>query len=340
MSKLVSIKEWLGKDAEPSKRRAVQVIKFIFILCLFIGVFWVIPFTDVLQVIKSANAFLLIIGIGLGLPIIYLNSVRLGMLTRKQGLAITVNRLFVVNLMVKFYMLFLPGTLIGSGIRWAKISPSGKSAESLAAVAFNRFIEIFLIIVTGIFWFVAGIGQETINLPIIGFFFLSIVVFWLLFIKISIYFAKWFNTKPEINTKHAGWQIVWNYLRKTINSLSVYSELTVKELFLLIGIGMLAYLVGLTSYSFIARSTGIDISIFNLGWTRSAILLAALAPISIAGGLGVREVSLVVLMSLYGIEAEVALAFSILLFARNFFLSLIGGVLELREIINNRKAKK
>ena len=163
MLMLVTMQEWLGKDAEPSKRRVVQGLKFIFILCLFAGLFWIIPLADVLQVIKSANSFLLVIGITLGLPNIYLNSARLGMLTRKQGLAITINRLFIVNLMVKFYLLFLPGTLVGSGIRWAKISPSGKSAETLAAIAFNRFIEIFLIIITGIFWFVAGSDQAVVR---------------------------------------------------------------------------------------------------------------------------------------------------------------------------------
>ncbi len=338
MSKLISGKEWLGKDAELSKRRVVQALKFIFLLCLFFGLFWIIPLADVFQVIKSANPLLLIIGLGLGLPNIYLKSVRLGLLTRKQGLPISFNRLFVVNLMVKFYLLVLPGTLIGSGIRWAKISPSGKSAESLAAVAFNRFIETFLIIITGIFWFIAGIGQETINWVILLAFFLSIIIIWFLFIKVSIYLAQWFESKPEIITGHARWQFIWDYLKRTVKSLSVYAGLSIRELFNLIGVGLLAYLVGLISYIFIARSTDIDISIYNLGWTQSAILLAALAPIAIAGGLGIREVSLVVMLGLYGVEAEVALAFSILLFARNIFLSLIGGILELREIIQKRKA--
>lgn len=339
MSRLDSVKEWLGKDAEPSKRRVVQALKIVILLCLFIGLFWIVPIADVFKVIKTANPILLMVGIALGLPFIYLKSVRLGLLTRKQGLLISFNRLFVVNLIVKFYLLFLPGTLIGSGIRWAKISPSGKSAESLAAIAFNRFIETFLVIITGIFWFVAGIGQKTIDIFVLLAFFLCIVIAWLLFIKLSIYLAKWFESKPETITEHPSWQFIWNYLKRTIKSLSIYAGLTYQELFLLICIGILAYLVGLISYIFIARSTGIDISVYNLGWTRSAILLAALAPISIAGGLGIREVSLVVMLSLYGVEAEVALAFSLLLFTRNIFLSLIGGILEFREIMITRKAK-
>ena len=71
----------------------------------------------------------------------------------------------------------------------------------------------------------------------------------------------------------------------------------------------------------------------------SIILLASYLPISFAGGLGIREVSLVVLLSMFGIEAEIALAFSLLIFTRAIVLSLIGGVIEIFEVIQNRKAR-
>ena len=326
-----------GKEGGKINPRVLQGIKLILVVGLFTALFWVIPFQDVFKVIKTAQPGLLVLGIALGLPNVYMKSVRLGLLTRKQGLPITFNRLFVVNLMVKFYLLFLPGTLIGSGIRWAKISPSGKSAESLAAVAFNRFIETFITILAGVFWFVTGIGQEKINLSIVFAFLVSIIFGWLLFIKLSIYLTQRFDHSPEKISSQSVRQFIWNYSKRTIKSLSLYARLSIKDLSLLIGVGIMSYLVGFLSYIMIARSIGIDISIFHLGWTRSAVLLAALLPLSIAGGLGIREVSLVVLLSFYGVESEVALAFSLLLFSRNIFLSLIGGFLELCEIFANRR---
>jgi uncharacterized protein (TIRG00374 family) len=263
----------------------------------------------------------------------------LGLLTRKQGLAISYNRLFAVNLMVKFYMLFLPGAMIGSGIRWAKISPSGKSAESFAAVAFNRLLEIFLIVVTGLFWFLAGINQENFNFLILLIFVISTALIWLLYVKVSLFLVDWFDKKPTRDSQNSRWQIVWNYLERIIRSLSVYTAFSLKEMLPLFGLGVLSYFVGLASYVFIAHSIGISVSIFDLGWIRSVILLAAYLPFSFAGGLGIREVSLVVLLSMYGVEAETALAFSLLLFARAVVLSLIGGVLELGEVIQKRKAR-
>jgi uncharacterized protein (TIRG00374 family) len=339
MQKINSLKKWFGKDAEPAKRRVVQAIKFGILICLFIGLFWIVPIADVLQVIKSANPALLLVGIALGLPKVYLNSVMLGLLTQKQGLRISYNRLFAVNMMVKFYMLFLPGAMIGSGIRWAKISPSGKSAESFAAVAFNRFLEIFLIIVTGLFWFLAGINQESFSIILLIIFVISMVLLWLIYIKVSLFLVDWFERKPTLPNRSSILQKVWNYLRKLVNSLSVYIAFSLKELLLLFGLGILSYFVGLASYVFIARSVDISVSIFDLGWIRSIILLAAYLPFSFAGGLGVREVSLVVLLATFGVEAEIALAFSLLIFIRAVVLSLIGGVLELAEVLQKRKAR-
>ena len=339
MIKSSRVKEWLGKDAEPSKRRVVQTFKFFILICLFIGLFWIIPIADVFQIIKSANSFLLVIGIALGLPKIYINSVMLGILIKKQSMSISYNRLFAVNLMVKFYMLFLPGAMIGSGIRWAKISPSGKSAESLAAVAFNRFLEIFLIIATGLFWFIAGIKQESFSILILLIFILSIILLWMIYVKVSLFLVDWFDKKNSYGSQNAKWQISWNYLEKIVKSLSVYTKFSIKEMLFIFGFGVLSYLVGLTSYIFIAYSVGISISIFDLGWTMSIILLASYLPISFAGGLGIREVSLVVLLSMFGIEAEIALAFSLLIFTRAIVLSLIGGVIEIFEVIQNRKAR-
>jgi len=338
MQKLHSLKVWFGRDAEPSKRRVVQAVKLVILICLFAALFWIIPIADVLQVIKSALPALLLIGFAITFLKLYINGVMLGLLTKKQGFSISYNRLFAVNLIVKFYTLFLPGTMIGSGIRWAKISPSGKSAESLAAVAFNRFLEIFIIIVTGFFWFLTGIKAETVSVLIILLFIISMILVWVIFIKVGNFLVDWFDKKPRLETENPKWQTIWNYLKKIIRSLSVYTHFSNKEMGLLFGLGVLAYLIGLASDFLIARSINISISIIDLGWIRSIILLAAYTPISFAGGLGIREVSLVVLLAMFGIDADIALAYSLLILARTVILSLVGGVLELVEVLQKRKA--
>ena len=337
MPELHLLDPWREYNSQPSKEKLFKYFKLILVLVIFIGLFFIIPIGEVLEVIKYSNYHLLIIGIILVLPAIYLKSIRLAFLTRKQGIMISVNRVFIVNMIVKFYLLFLPGTIMGSGIRWAKISSTEKSAETIAALVFNRIIELFLIIITGSFWFLTGIGRETLDGLTVVAFWVTISATWSLFIKGSRMVAIWGENHPEIGSKYPIWQRIWGYLRKILQSMIVYEELKLRDLFYLFSVGILAYLIGLTSYIFIAYSTGISLSIIHLGWMQAVIILTSFTPISFAGGIGIRDISLILLLSLFGIDPQVALAFSLLLFGRNIFLSLIGGVLEALEFFSSKK---
>lgn len=326
-------KNWRRHTSEPRTRKLFQYLKIVLLLILTLSLFYIIPIKDVLHVLKGTNILYLLAGILLGLLNIYLKSVRLGFLTHKQGITLSINRLFLVNLIVKFYLLFLPGTIIGSGIRWRKISPADKSAEALAAVAFNRLIDIFIIIITGLFWFLYGLGHDKLNWATTAAFFPAIGIIWILFFKSTRYIASWIDNHTNQDSNRQSWNWFWRYLRKILYSLNTYGDFSIRNIIYLFSIGILAYLVALLSYIIIAYSTGIWISIINLGWIQAIVDLASITPLSIAGGLGIREVSHVVLLSLYEIEAEVALAFSLLLFARTLILSLMGGIIEFVEVI-------
>ena len=67
--------------------------------------------------------------------------------------------------------------------------------------------------------------------------------------------------------------------------------------------------------------------------------LATQFTFSIMEGLGVREVTLVALLSLFEISADQAVAFSFLIFSRGVIISLLGGLIEAIDTLrNNRKA--
>lgn len=336
MIRLITLREWLGKDALPEKKKALKTIKLLFLLALFIGLFLVIPIQDVVGVISSAHPGLLAIGLLLGLPMVYINAYELGLLTRKQGVSIPSLKLFAIHLVVKFYQLFLPGAIIGSGIRWLRISPRGKSIETLAAMAFYRLLDVFTVIAVGVFWFITGTSQVDMNPWTIGLFFMGIAMMWLSLTKGSLRIAKWLEQRSYSGPGRPAFQVIRHYGERMVKSMASYADLTLRELSTLVGAEILSDLVSLISYMFIARSVGIEISIANLGWMRSVFLLASLTPLTFAGGIGIREVSFVIMMSAFDISPEVALAFSLLLFCRTLFLSLTGGFIELAETISSR----
>ena len=81
------------------------------------------------------------------------------------------------------------------------------------------------------------------------------------------------------------------------------------------------------------------IPIYDLGWTHAVVFFAAFTPLSIAGGLGIRDISLVFMLSLFGVDPEVALAFSLLIFSRGVFLSLLGGLMALSEALEKKQVE-
>jgi uncharacterized membrane protein YbhN (UPF0104 family) len=84
---------------------------------------------------------------------------------------------------------------------------------------------------------------------------------------------------------------------------------------------------------------GIDLGFLTMGWIQSIVSLTAQLPFAMADGLGVREVTLVAVLSLYDVTAEQALALSFLIFTRSLIIALIGGVLEAVGALKHRRVE-
>ncbi|MFZ4463142.1 MAG: lysylphosphatidylglycerol synthase transmembrane domain-containing protein [Bacteroidales bacterium] len=90
-------------------------------------------------------------------------------------------------------------------------------------------------------------------------------------------------------------------------------------------ITLLAYLAFYGAISMIFLSLGIEMPIADIALILSVVGLATILPISFAG-FGTREMSLVYLLSMYGISSETAISFSLLQFTAFF---LWGGIIGL-----------
>lgn len=113
-----------------SAQRARQSLKIILLIMLFIGLFWFIDFGAVMQVLSQAETILVLTGLALIFPAEFLNAIQLRILAKRQNINHNVWQLFAINLSIKFYLLFLPGAIVGSGICWYKLSqPGGKHAR-------------------------------------------------------------------------------------------------------------------------------------------------------------------------------------------------------------------
>ena len=91
------------------------------------------------------------------------------------------------------------------------------------------------------------------------------------------------------------------------------------------------HMVAFISKYLLARSLGIDVSFFSITLITAIVWLLISIPITISGA-GVRELSMVYMFSLYGVDAEAATALSIY----SYIIGLLLGMLGLLFIINWR----
>ena len=93
-------------------------------------------------------------------------------------------------------------------------------------------------------------------------------------------------------------------------------------------LGVVVHLIGIVAFAMVAAALGLELSYLTIGWTRSAAILVAILPVSLAG-LGLREGAFVLLLAPYGIAPADALAYSLLAFTTTVLaIGLIGGVVE------------
>jgi glycosyltransferase 2 family protein len=315
------------------KKKLLLVLKIVISGLLLAYLFTIIPFSEVVSSIKSANIFLVLTGIMLAVPISYLSALETQYLTRIQGMNLSVFEILKIHLITSFYGLFLPGTLTGGAVKWYKLSKFGNKSSAAAVVVFHRFLEVLVIILIGIFFSIPALynaDNKTFILVLSGIFLVLIAVYFLFLNKKFILFIK---------KLLLGLPLPIFFKEKMGNfsdAMSQFSNMNFKDHLEIIGLLFLYHGLGVLSFYCFAISLNIELSIWIIGWIRSAMSIAIMLPFSFAG-LGIREGSLVFLFSQYGVLPEVSLALSLLFFSRNLLTSLAGGLFEFKEFIFSKK---
>lgn len=330
---------WFLKSDEPKARRARRLVRFIIIIGMFIALFWIIPIRSVFQALLKTDPLLFAFGVILAVVKIFLFSVQMKPLLDNQGIDRSISQIFKINLVVKFYLLLMPSSLVASGIRWYRFAqPEGKVAESLVALAFIRLFKTFLTLTLGLGFLLISMQQGfQFRIGWIALLVLGIIVIWIVITRYSLPIYKWFRTHAGFILDRSFLESFLRIVEKLLTSASSYADMPGRDLLLSMSAGVLAALVGIASGVFLARAIGMDLGFLELGWVLSIMSLATQFTLSIMEGLGVREVTLVALLSFFNISAEQALAFSFLIFSRGVIISLIGGAIEALDTLRSRR---
>lgn len=209
----------------------------------------IIPFSEVVRSVMSARVSYIIIALLVSPFVIYVEAYGMKILTDKQGMLLSIRQIVDINLITRFYGLFLPGSLAGGAIRWHKLSqPNNKWTEALASLAFNRLIGTIVLVIVGIlFWMLDTNSRSNY---IIGLNLLAILSGLLI-----LHFLVFDGKVSSFLRKHLGkvnLSLIPRILRSKISELlistSQYHSFSRSLLIYILGLSLTRHLLGILSF--------------------------------------------------------------------------------------------
>jgi len=303
---------------------AKKLLRILVAAILLYYIFSYVGLQTVISAIGGANLSILWLAFFVAIIVQLVVSYRLKRLTDVQGLCLPTLLVFEVNLATRFYGLFLPGGNITALL--IRISKFTRERSQITSVVVSLFADRIM---------------ATLSLCVLGLFFWTQAQpqpdgLWLLVFALATtacliptYFLFIQSFSPKSGRLAPLLQRLSPSLREKLTRAFQRSCQTGgKVLVSSLTLSVMAHLIGIVGYWLIAQSLGMELSLLLIAWIRSGMMLVTLLPITIAG-LGVREVAALILLQHYGVESDIAIAFSMLVFTVTVVaIGLLGGLTE------------
>jgi hypothetical protein len=242
-----------------------------------------------------------------------------------QGISFSLRQITSINLVTSFYGLFLPTYLAGGLIRWHHFSrPDGKRAQALAAMVLSREVELLTTLGYGIVFYAMAVSSSQARPALIT---LAITLAAAVTIVMTTVSPVQHRIVRSILTRLRLPLGVITPALKVSKCLADFGRHGRRHHLSVLTLCIARNALGVTSFVYFARALHIGASVPDLGWIRAVLDGVLTLPISIAG-LGVRDASLVTLLTGLGVASSAALALSLVLLARTLLLALCGGLVE------------
>lgn len=289
------------------------------ILLLGLGVYFIdlTTITDSLQSI-SATAFILATGLNF-IGLVFLPALLTKRLHQGEYLDLSLIDLVKINLSMRFYTLVLP-RIVTLPIQWSKYRQKGSSEHSLAILIIERVVQLLVFI---------GFALLSLSMldekhPDLSTATTSTAAYLLAILFLSGIGVRYFSNRIGTSTAVSSES---KYLHRFRTALLTYKSLPAPELGTIFLISSLSYCFLVGGAYLLSLELNMSISVLELSTVYSSVFLITLFPFS-AGGIGLRELSFVALLSLYQIPEEIAFSLGLATTASFIVLALIGLIQE------------
>ena len=264
-----------------------------------------------------------------------LQAYALRIILRKQDCDVGLHTLFATTCVTAYYSLFLPG-IMSTGVKWYILKRStGKGANVLSSMLYNQATLAVVMVVAGLVALALAAPTQTAApdagrsslLPVLC------VVLAAFVIVSAILVLNDRTGGPAIRLLKATLRplprLIQEKGRALLEQIAVFQTAGWRFHAVVALINVIdGLLVGLLLYFLAARAAFVVVPVGALVWLCAVVFVLGKIPITIAN-LGVREVTLVGLLGLYGVAKPAALLMSMVMFSGLVFLGLLGAVYQL-----------
>jgi len=268
---------------------------------------------------------------GVSLAFFVVRSYRLRLILKQQSVDVGTYTIFKVSAATALYSLVLPGVM-STGVKWYILKKAtGKGTNIFNSMVYNQLSEI--IVMTCCALAVLTITNPTSllfpatenhwllpTLCSIGLLLLVASTLFLLIPQTSGYVLRALDymVKPLPDK-------VRNKARQTLQEATMFHDTGWSFHFTMVLLNILTQVVGtVVVYILAAKAANFSVPLTVHVWLASLVFILGRIPISIAG-LGVREITLVGILTAYGIEESSALLMSMILFSTVIIKAMIGA---------------
>jgi len=309
-------------EERKKKSRGVMLFRMVFFALSVFVLVRIVDFKLVLEHIRGIPFGVLAVLVLIAVARIWLNGVRWQLMNPDTSQQLSRWQYFRLMMISHAFNLIMPGALGGDFAKMAMTVKTVKArrVDNLIAILADRFVGLFSITLLGVtaLCFISDIPDKR---PFYG-------LFGLLAFGFALSLVAAGNTKLL-----CGFKLLFSYMgtlgKKAVHVLEIWQEALqffgrnrhrlLYALLLCLPIHGLSFL---TTY-ILSQSLGMAVSFFDIAAVLSLVWLLTAVPLTISGA-GVRELSFIYFLSLYGIDKSAATALSIYMYIVSVIIGLIG----------------
>ena len=301
------------------KEKIIYFLKLFLSLFLLVYLFFNINLEELKTAVSSIKIIVILIAISIIVFSIYLNAVKWHVLLSD----IDILFLSFLTYRAQFYSTVFPGQLFGEASKLTVWKNKCYTVSHVtASVIFDKITGVIgqiILIIIGLYFSNSGKGiTNKWTYIILGVLFFATII--LLSEKHIVIFVEkifnWFEKKTKKSLKH---------FRDFYSSWVMFSTKKI-TLFKSIIWGIINQTMGIVMVWYISISMGLGITIWDYFWVIPILSFILLLPISFAG-IGLRDISLVSLLSIFNVASEKAIIISMILLLGQIVVAAIGGIM-------------